>query len=165
MFNVDLTKHLVGDYNGIESLMNTGNSHRYKMVYILYRLAECAYICCVTHVKKKTMFIIHRVTASTNMNDTSSRSHAIFTLVFTQVYWPSFFGLSWALNLLCGCLFSRRNLTQTCQAKLLVKYTWLIWQEGMEKNFSKYHNKASWKLVCKMTASCKFFFTVLILLL
>ncbi|CAB4019103.1 kinesin KIF16B [Paramuricea clavata] len=48
----DLTKHLVGDYNGIESLMNTGNSHR--------------------------------VTASTNMNDTSSRSHAIFTLVFTQ---------------------------------------------------------------------------------
>ncbi|XP_028398519.1 kinesin-like protein KIF16B isoform X2 [Dendronephthya gigantea] len=48
----DLTKHLVGDYNGIESLMNTGNSHR--------------------------------VTAATNMNDTSSRSHAIFTLVFTQ---------------------------------------------------------------------------------
>jgi hypothetical protein len=28
----DLTKHLVGDYNGIESLMNTGNSHRYKRI-------------------------------------------------------------------------------------------------------------------------------------
>ena len=26
----------------------------------------------------------HRVTASTNMNDTSSRSHAVFTLLFTQ---------------------------------------------------------------------------------
>ncbi|XP_046847868.1 kinesin-like protein KIF16B [Xenia sp. Carnegie-2017] len=48
----DLTKHLVGDYKGIENLMNTGNSQR--------------------------------ITAATNMNDTSSRSHAIFTLVFTQ---------------------------------------------------------------------------------
>ena len=27
----------------------------------------------------------NRTTASTNMNDTSSRSHAIFTIVFTQV--------------------------------------------------------------------------------
>lgn len=48
----DLTKHLVSDFDGIENLMNTGNSLR--------------------------------VTAATNMNDTSSRSHAIFTLVFTQ---------------------------------------------------------------------------------
>ena len=28
---------------------------------------------------------VFRTTASTNMNDTSSRSHAIFTIVFTQV--------------------------------------------------------------------------------
>ena len=28
---------------------------------------------------------LHRATASTKMNDTSSRSHAIFTLVVTQV--------------------------------------------------------------------------------
>lgn len=30
---LDLTKHLVGDYNGIENLMNTGNSHRYRLYF------------------------------------------------------------------------------------------------------------------------------------
>ncbi|XP_048586008.1 kinesin-like protein KIF16B isoform X2 [Nematostella vectensis] len=48
----DLTKHHVGDYEGIERLMDSGNSNR--------------------------------TVASTNMNDVSSRSHAIFTLSFTQ---------------------------------------------------------------------------------
>ena len=32
----------------------------------------------------------NRTTASTNMNDTSSRSHAIFTISFTQVMRPVF---------------------------------------------------------------------------
>ena len=32
-----------------------------------------------------SLISICRTTASTNMNDTSSRSHAIFTIVFTQV--------------------------------------------------------------------------------
>lgn len=31
---------------------------------------------------------INRTTASTDMNDVSSRSHAIFTINFTQVSWP-----------------------------------------------------------------------------
>ncbi|XP_068717319.1 kinesin-like protein KIF16B [Montipora capricornis] len=48
----DLTKHVVKDYEGIENLMNEGNTNR--------------------------------TVASTNMNDVSSRSHAIFTILFTQ---------------------------------------------------------------------------------
>ncbi|XP_065060807.1 kinesin-like protein KIF16B isoform X2 [Rhopilema esculentum] len=47
-----LSKHLVNDYEAVETLMAQGNSLR--------------------------------TTASTNMNDTSSRSHAIFTLSYTQ---------------------------------------------------------------------------------
>ena len=39
------------------------------------------------HVKTflKSILLTFRVTASTGMNDTSSRSHAIFTINFTQV--------------------------------------------------------------------------------
>jgi len=48
----DLTKHVVKDYEGIENLMDEGNTNR--------------------------------TVASTNMNDVSSRSHAIFTILFTQ---------------------------------------------------------------------------------
>lgn len=48
----DLTKHVVKDYEGIENLMEEGNTNR--------------------------------TVASTNMNDVSSRSHAIFTILFTQ---------------------------------------------------------------------------------
>lgn len=29
-------------------------------------------------------YLIHRTVAATNMNETSSRSHAIFSIVFTQ---------------------------------------------------------------------------------
>ncbi len=50
---LDLSKHIVVNYNEIEELIERGNTNR--------------------------------TTASTNMNDVSSRSHAIFTVVFTQV--------------------------------------------------------------------------------
>ncbi len=36
------------------------------------------------HTLKCHFFSIHRVTAATKMNDSSSRSHAIFTIKFTQ---------------------------------------------------------------------------------
>ena len=49
---IDLTKHLVSDFESIHNLMREGSNVR--------------------------------VTASTNMNDVSSRSHAIFTISFTQ---------------------------------------------------------------------------------
>ena len=29
-------------------------------------------------------FFLHRTVAATNMNETSSRSHAVFTIIFTQ---------------------------------------------------------------------------------
>ena len=47
-----LSVHEVNSYQGIQSLMDLGNSNR--------------------------------VTASTGMNDTSSRSHAVFTMIFNQ---------------------------------------------------------------------------------
>lgn len=30
------------------------------------------------------MFHVHRTVAATNMNETSSRSHAVFNIIFTQ---------------------------------------------------------------------------------
>ncbi|XP_026676384.1 kinesin-like protein Klp98A [Diaphorina citri] len=48
----DLSKHLVTEYDHVETLMSKGN--------------------------------LLRTTASTNMNDVSSRSHAIFTLCFVK---------------------------------------------------------------------------------
>lgn len=39
----------------------------------------------VTEFFSNMYLLLFRVTATTKMNDVSSRSHAIFTLVFTQV--------------------------------------------------------------------------------
>ena len=80
---IDLTKHMVGDYNGIENLMNIGNSHRYEKISLH---GETFNLLDPVLLKSISLLILSdRVTAATNMNDTSSRSHAIFTLVFTQV--------------------------------------------------------------------------------
>lgn len=68
-----LTSHSVVDYEGIDALMERGNSMRTTAVSSPLDIAS------VEGLKANVLFL-----QATNMNDTSSRSHAVFTLRFTQ---------------------------------------------------------------------------------
>ena len=72
------------------------------------------FICTCKNIYLKSILLTFRVTASTGMNDTSSRSHAIFTINFTQVSNFNFFSF-----------FLTQNLT-TCDAPLRIKLPSLI---------------------------------------
>lgn len=99
---------------------------------------------------------IFRTVASTNMNDVSSRSHAIFTILFTQVRTQHWYYLlcsvlvwvwekqkgknhvTFLTSLRCGSFilscfflsFFRRSSTLTCRVKLSARFILLTWQEG-----------------------------------
>jgi hypothetical protein len=128
--SIDLTKHLVSDFESIHNLMVEGSNVRYG--------TRGVWQSCVVIMLRKILYLKHaRVTASTNMNDVSSRSHAIFTISFTQVWFKRWFwfhiiitSIAFWGNILIFLSNFRQNLTMTCQAKLWAKSTLLTWQEG-----------------------------------
>lgn len=55
------------------------NNLKGKMIKVLRK------VCCIHIVLYLCLYVLtYRTVAATNMNETSSRSHAVFTIVFTQ---------------------------------------------------------------------------------
>lgn len=69
----DLSKLAVTTYQDIADLIDEGNKARYSLrVFLAFQL------------EVTIEFFLFRTVAATNMNETSSRSHAVFTIFFTQ---------------------------------------------------------------------------------
>lgn len=79
---------------------------------------------------------INRTTASTGMNDVSSRSHAIFTINFTQVghvqLRQEVSAPENGLNKYVSICAFRPSSTQKCRVKPSVRSTWWIWLAASE---------------------------------
>lgn len=75
----DLSKLAVTSYEDIRDLMDSGNKARY-VIHINIRVTLVFWL----NVPHRDFDWLIRTVAATNMNETSSRSHAVFTIVFTQ---------------------------------------------------------------------------------
>lgn len=75
----DLSKLAVTSYEDIRDLMDSGNKARYVLtIPTSVLLIKCS------SAWRWLVDLLIRTVAATNMNETSSRSHAVFTIVFTQ---------------------------------------------------------------------------------
>ena len=70
-------------------------------------------------VSLQLMYTYYRTVAATNMNETSSRSHAVFTIIFTQHKLDQASGLT-AEKVFFGSQELQRSVIQYCPS--LVKY-------------------------------------------
>lgn len=71
----------------------------------------------------------HRTTASTNMNDVSSRSHAIFTITFIQA---SFSNGMPSETVSKVTVQTKSNIQQYSHVIAIYRYIWLIWLVASE---------------------------------
>lgn len=78
----NLERMAVCSYEDIFDLMDAGNKARYINNYILNLFKYKTYRFLIEIFAIKTLYF--RTVAATNMNSTSSRSHAVFTIVLTQ---------------------------------------------------------------------------------
>ena len=72
-------------------------------------------------VNLMALFNVYRTVAATNMNETSSRSHAIFSIVFTQRRHDSLTDLSTAK--VCNAMVTKYQIIKSHYAIILLVWT------------------------------------------